>query len=639
MIVHTRGSSNEDFLYNVTGDQIDELYAFGYSGLSNLIVSGDEVVFEVSRQQSVWGTDGTAAGTRKTGDIPTGSNGRGFSSNGKVYSSFRSGGIGIELSVLDLAADQRTILDINPGRSSSYAAVIRGDYGGDTLLWTANAGLWATDGTSVGTRSLNTEISGPGNRNISNVTNTDNGIVFLSRAIDGDRTAWKSDGIQSTALTAETPLKFEPCIDGSLLGCVRPTPTFTQFRDTTYVLASEQSSFKRFALWEVDDVSGEIQRVSTPEGLRFVGVDYIKVIGEQMYFVATTETGFREVWTTDGTTDGWQMLLQVEEDGSTELEQIVELNGEAYFIESRFSEGRTLWKTDGTVAGTEPVDVFPNPPRVPRFDVQLYEASDQLFAIAEAENGNVEVYRIDGSPGGAVQVVPDAFGGMRLLRFSAAVFGNELIFQRDTETGGSAELWITDGSLEGTRHILDASDDGIRFIGSAADQFYFALDNESLWVTDGTKAGTTSISDVAINSWDLASYATDDGIFFAGTSDESGSELWFSDGTAEGTHEFADILPGPLGSEPSSITSVDGMLLVGVNDDGFGGGVVEIPLLEKSPMPGDADGNGAVEFADFLILSSNFGKNADAAFADGDFNEDGKVNFNDFLLLSTNFGR
>jgi Ca2+-binding EF-hand superfamily protein len=81
------------------------------------------------------------------------------------------------------------------------------------------------------------------------------------------------------------------------------------------------------------------------------------------------------------------------------------------------------------------------------------------------------------------------------------------------------------------------------------------------------------------------------------------------------------------------------MLLVGVNDDGFGGGVVEIPLLEKSPMPGDADGNGAVEFADFLILSSNFGKNADAAFADGDFNEDGKVNFNDFLLLSTNFGR
>lgn len=49
---------------------------------------------------------------------------------------------------------------------------------------------------------------------------------------------------------------------------------------------------------------------------------------------------------------------------------------------------------------------------------------------------------------------------------------------------------------------------------------------------------------------------------------------------------------------------------------------------------GDIDGNGTVEFADFLILSVNFGTDAEA----GDLNDDGKVDFADFLLLSDNFG-
>lgn len=49
---------------------------------------------------------------------------------------------------------------------------------------------------------------------------------------------------------------------------------------------------------------------------------------------------------------------------------------------------------------------------------------------------------------------------------------------------------------------------------------------------------------------------------------------------------------------------------------------------------GDIDGNGVVEFADFLILSSNFGKETDQ----GDLNSDGRVDFADFLLLADNFG-
>ena len=45
-----------------------------------------------------------------------------------------------------------------------------------------------------------------------------------------------------------------------------------------------------------------------------------------------------------------------------------------------------------------------------------------------------------------------------------------------------------------------------------------------------------------------------------------------------------------------------------------------------------------VAFADFLLLSANYGKQVDAIWSDGDFNEDGKVDFADFLILSANFG-
>ena len=50
------------------------------------------------------------------------------------------------------------------------------------------------------------------------------------------------------------------------------------------------------------------------------------------------------------------------------------------------------------------------------------------------------------------------------------------------------------------------------------------------------------------------------------------------------------------------------------------------------------DGNGKVEFADFLVLSGNFGKEVND-HADGDIDCNGKVEFADFLVLSGNFGK
>ena len=75
-----------------------------------------------------------------------------------------------------------------------------------------------------------------------------------------------------------------------------------------------------------------------------------------------------------------------------------------------------------------------------------------------------------------------------------------------------------------------------------------------------------------------------------------------------------------------------------VGSNPFDGAELNILRTSDDTTPqlaGDADGNGKVEFADFLILSTNFGKQ-DAERADGDFDGNGIVDFSDFLALSTN---
>jgi len=55
-------------------------------------------------------------------------------------------------------------------------------------------------------------------------------------------------------------------------------------------------------------------------------------------------------------------------------------------------------------------------------------------------------------------------------------------------------------------------------------------------------------------------------------------------------------------------------------------------------VSGDADLNGEVSFADFLVLSANFGKSMSSTWSEGDFDLSGIVDFADFLVLSSNFG-
>jgi hypothetical protein len=54
-------------------------------------------------------------------------------------------------------------------------------------------------------------------------------------------------------------------------------------------------------------------------------------------------------------------------------------------------------------------------------------------------------------------------------------------------------------------------------------------------------------------------------------------------------------------------------------------------------LPGDANEDDKVSFADYLVMEASFGKSG--SWTSGDFNGDGKVSFADYLQLESHFGR
>jgi hypothetical protein len=60
--------------------------------------------------------------------------------------------------------------------------------------------------------------------------------------------------------------------------------------------------------------------------------------------------------------------------------------------------------------------------------------------------------------------------------------------------------------------------------------------------------------------------------------------------------------------------------------------------MHTSFMPGDANGDGAVNVSDLSLLAANYGTASGATWGMGDFTGDGAVNVSDLSLLAANYG-
>lgn len=144
-----------------------------------------------------------------------------------------------------------------------------------------------------------------------------------------------------------------------------------------------------------------------------------------------------------------------------------------------------------------------------------------------------------------------------------ARLGEQVLLAADHGINGR-ELWVTDGTSEGTELLLDINPGGNSSNPASLVQLggfvYFAASHPTygneLWRSDGTAGGTQLVKDISLGSSGSSpeQLTIFDGRLYFSAFGSHGRELWVSDGTAEGTSQVADIYVGSNSSTPIQLT-------------------------------------------------------------------------------------
>lgn len=234
-----------------------------------------------------------------------------------------------------------------------------------------------------------------------------------------------------------------------------------------------------------------------------------------------------------------------------------------------FSVGGQLWGSDGSVGGTGPV-VDLNALRPDTGGIRCVTAAgDHLLVLAHNFSAaGASLWRSDGTPGGTqLLLAPELVGGGHQLDyfFCPVVVGPSILLT-GVHSNTGYNLYRSNGQPGHLSVLLDIApgpahtfvdEDTMAQVGSRL--FFVASDeandaNEELWVTDGTSQGTRLVKDLdpAGGSSPVLTAALAGGVFFGARTPGAGIEPFFSDGSAAGTVALGDLLPGHGSSLPAT---------------------------------------------------------------------------------------
>jgi len=436
---------------------------------------------------------------------------------------------------IELVADQNTTpldVDYRPGASRLARS-------GNLVYFvgrTAELGqeLWASDGTSAGTRLVKDIHPGAGSSFPSKPFDV-NGILYFS-ADDGGHgeELWRSDGTTG-------------------------------------------------GTWLVGDLRrGEIG--SNPRNFA--------VAGGVLYFAAGDAEHGRELWRTDGTRGGTRRVADIRPGlEPSEPSQLTASDDRIFFRADDGAHGPELWVSDGTAAGTRlALDILPGPDgaldserlpgqgRFPR--MPFVELDGRVYFEADDGVHGAELWRSDGTAAGTVLVRDHLPGPGSGGVYPRTVFNGRVVFavsNLDVLAPAAPELWTTDGTDAGTFRLTESGTRRHDPLVEVGGRLYFVASsasnydkNHELWVTDGTPAGTVMLRDTHIEACapgHVVGQLTVVGnrVFFVAREPGHDEEVWVTDGTVAGTRRVADIVPGH-GSSPQHLTALGNRLLFTAND-------------------------------------------------------------------------
>jgi ELWxxDGT repeat protein len=289
-------------------------------------------------------------------------------------------------------------------------------------------------------------------------------------------------------------------------------------------------------------------------------------------FTATDAASGQELWVTDGTVAGTQLLRDINPgpDGSSPFELVVLPNGTAVFRAFDPDHGNELWSTDGTPAGTQLLsDIVPGVQgSVPGGLAALANG----LVLFQLNAGAADLWVTDGTTAGTHMLADINGNGHFAWQFTLLPNGS-VLFTVNTATLGN-ELWVTDGTSAGTMLLADlipgsGSSTPLEITVLPSGLAVFSASDDAhgreLWVTDGSVAGTHLLKDTETYSNVEISVITefDDGrAVFVARDIAHGNELWVTDGTAAGTTLLKDLNPGPGDSSYSVVKALsDGRVL------------------------------------------------------------------------------
>ncbi|UQB69359.1 T9SS type A sorting domain-containing protein [Epilithonimonas zeae] len=290
------------------------------------------------------------------------------------------------------------------------------------------------------------------------------------------------------------------------------------------------------------------------------------ILNGKLYFSANySPTGSAigtELWESDGTSEGTKLVVDANPGAfSSGPTNLFAFNNKLYFTATLNVNGTNV---SGALASYDNVDGLKTVSTTAKFAANFTKIGNGLYFKATNSNVTPNTQRLFYLDETSQAVIADDDTNVMII----GSFGDRLLANAQFKTATNPNLYqlfefngTSFSNLKTINPSATAYPQNFFYSASMGKTFFGANGGNGveLWMTDGTNEGTVLIKDINTFSPTAGSspnnFTEYNGKVYFSASDgaTSGTELWVTDGTEQGTHIFKDLIPGSGSSFPEKM--------------------------------------------------------------------------------------